>query len=451
MSSSEVKTTIILAVMMSMRMLGLFMILPVFAIYALELEGANSLWVGLAVGAYGLTQAVLQIPFGRLSDRFGRKPMIYFGLVLFIIGSLVAGFSDSIVGVTIGRALQGAGAIASVVMALASDLVSDENRTKAMAILGMSIGLSFCLAMVLGPLFTDHLGLQGLFFLIAAMGFVGILINGRLPTPIVKVKNRENIARTETLQAVLKNRDLMILNAGILILHMTMTSFFLVIPVVLNVRLSLPVAEHWIIYLPILFVSFLLMIPAIIYAEAKRKIRLVFRFAIALLAFSLLLSALLMESGYWLLLAIVLFFWAFNMLEALLPSMVAKFAPAMSKGSAMGVYSSSQFFGAFLGGGIGGWVIGDFGNPTLLLVLMFCVLLWLVIAFGLSTPLYAQTLILHLERMSSEQGEVMVERFLAEPGVEEATVIAQEGVAYLKVSKREVSIEQLKKFSVLGS
>ncbi len=439
MSKTEVKTTISLALMMSMRMLGLFMVLPVFAIYGVQLEGANALLIGLAIGAYGFTQAFLQIPFGRLSDSWGRKPVITLGLSLFALGSIIAGVSDSIYGVIVGRALQGAGAVASTIMALVGDLVRDEHRTKSMAMVG-----------ILGPALTHYFELSGLFLLTALLAGFGVMINLKLPTPIVRIRNRESLASKETLSGVLKQLDLRILNMGIFVLHMAMTALFLVVPVVLVRSLDLAVQSHWMVYLPIMFGSFVLMVPFMIMAEVKRQVRRVFRGAIALLACSLFVMAFFMNHPVMLLAGLGFYFLAFNLLEALLPSLVSRFAPAVSKGSAMGVYSPAQFAGALPGRALGGWLLGEMDAQVLLGVMASAVLLWWLASWKMSEPRYAQTKMLFLGKMAPAEGVKVAEELLSVPGIEEATVIAEEGTAYLKVDKKVLAPEALRKFSVMA-
>lgn len=449
MSRSEVKITLGLALLMGIRMLGLFMVLPVFSVYGQNLEGATLSLIGLAVGVYGLTQACMQIPFGRLSDRWGRKPVIALGLMLFAVGSLVAGYSDSIYGVIAGRALQGSGAVASTIMALLGDLIRDEHRSKAMAMLGMSIGVSFCVAMVVGPVIAYYFSFSGLFLITAGLALVGLLINFRLPTPIIKIRNRESFVRSETLGGVLKNIDLWRLNMGIFVLHMGLTALFLLIPLLLVDSVGLSIEVHWQVYLPIMIGAFFVMLPFMIIAERKRRVRLVFKSAVLVLVFSLWLMAKYSVQPILLLASLSLYFLAFNLLEALLPSLVSRFAPAASKGSAMGVYSASQFMGAFVGGALGGYLLESFGGEVLLLSLAGVALLWLLVSFTMSEPVYAQTKMIYLGRMARPVGEKIAQRLLAVQGVNEATVLAEEGTAYLKVDRKRLDQRALNEFMVV--
>ncbi|MCG8668484.1 MAG: MFS transporter, partial [Pseudomonadales bacterium] len=326
------------------------MILPVFSVYGMALEGATPLLVGVAIGAYGLTQALLQVPFGLASDRFGRKPVIIAGLVIFLIGSVVAAYADNIYGVIFGRALQGAGAIASAVMALLADLTRDDNRTKAMAMVGASIGVSFALALILGPLLAGYDGLAGLFWLTAHLAGLGILITIFLvPTPVSSQWHRENRPVLGQFSEVMRNRELLRLDFGVFLLHLTLTASFVAVPLMMVSQLEFANQEHWKLYLPVMLVAFIFMVPLMIVAEAKRRIKEVFLLAILLLGCGLLMLYLYRDSLWQVAIGLFVYFWAFNLLEAMLPSLVSKIAPPGSKGTSMGVYSASQFMGAFVG------------------------------------------------------------------------------------------------------
>src|SRR5690606_6701016 len=283
MNSTERRATWSLAGLFAVRMLGLFMILPVFAIYGQDLEGATPMLVGLAIGAYGLTQALLQVPFGFLSDRIGRKPVIYFGLTAFCIGSVVAALSDSIEGVIAGRFLQGAGAIASAVMALLADVTRDEERSKAMAIVGGSIGLSFVLALILGPLMAGWFELSGLFWFTALLAGCGILLTWRVvPSVEVRRVQLETGPIAGQFRDVFRNGGLMRLSVGVFVLHMVLTAGFVVMPGLLDAHTSMDKSDHWQVYLPVLFVSFVLMLPMMVFAERRGFIKQVFLLAIGL-------------------------------------------------------------------------------------------------------------------------------------------------------------------------
>ncbi|MCG8668436.1 MAG: MFS transporter [Pseudomonadales bacterium] len=452
MSPVETRATITLAILFMTRMLGLFMILPVFSVYGMALEGATPLLVGLAIGAYGLTQALLQVPFGLCSDRFGRKPVIIAGLVIFLIGSIVAAVAETIYGVIFGRALQGAGAIASAVMALLADLTRDDNRTKAMAMVGASIGASFALALVLGPLLAGYDGVSGLFWLTAHLAGLGILITIFLvPTPVSSQWHRENRPVLGQFSEVMQNQELMRLDFGVFLLHMTLTASFVAVPLLMVSHLNFESQEHWKLYLPVMVVAFAFMVPLMIVAEAKRRIKEVFLIAILLLGCGLLMLYLYHDSLWQIAMGLFVYFWAFNLLEAMLPSLVSKIAPPGSKGTSMGVYSASQFMGAFVGGSAGGYLLGVSGEGTVFLVCAALVLMWLWVAFGMGQPKFLQSYRVDLSTIEALDPKSLVDRFLDVVGVEEAVVIMEEQAAYLKIDRKRFDQEQLYKItSVAG-
>ncbi len=387
MNSQETRTAFSLAGIYSLRMLGLFLILPVFALYAEHLQGVTPMLVGMAIGAYGLTQAMLQIPFGMLSDRIGRKPVIIGGLLLFAIGSMVAAMSHSIWGVILGRALQGSGAIAAAVMALAADLSRDESRTKVMAAIGMSIGLAFILALILGPILNGLIGVPGIFWLTALLALAGIaIVLFFVPTPASTQIHTDTEAVPDQFVRVLSNVHLLRLDLGIFVLHLIITSVFLAVPLALRDLIGIGSGDHWMIYLPVLLVSILFMVPFIVVAERRNKMKQVFLGAVLTLALALSGLYLWHASLAGLLFSLVLFFTAFNLLESTLPSIVSKVASAASKGTAMGIYSTSQFAGAFVGGVTGGWIHGRFGLEGVFLFGAAAALIWLAAAFGMQIP-----------------------------------------------------------------
>jgi MFS family permease len=395
LSAQEKTAAFSLAGIYALRMFGLFLIMPVFAIYAEQLIDVTPVLIGLAIGIYGLTQAALQIPFGALSDRIGRKPVIIGGLLLFALGSVIAASADSIWGIILGRAIQGSGAIAAAVMALAADLSRDSQRTKVMAVIGVSIGLSFALSLVLGPVLDGWIGVSGIFWMTAVLALLGIAVIALIvPTPIEPVPTAETLALSIQLGAVVRNSLLLRLDFGILILHMVMTALFLSYPLMLRDIGGLAVAQHWLVYLPVLVCSVALMIPFILLAEKRGKQKPVFLGAIALLATAQLALGVVNAGLLGLALWLLLYFVAFNLLEATLPALISKAAPPESKGTAMGVYSTSQFAGAFLGGVIGGWVFAQTDAQGVFLFGAIAVLLWLVVAAGMQMPKRAETRIM---------------------------------------------------------
>ncbi|MCW9687304.1 MFS transporter [Proteus terrae] len=438
MTPLERKATWGLGTVFSLRMLGMFMVLPVLTTYGIQLQHATESLIGLAIGIYGLTQAIFQIPFGIFSDKFGRKPMIVFGLIIFIIGSLIAALSDNIYGIIIGRALQGAGAISAAVMALLSDLTREQNRTKAMAFIGISFGITFALALVLGPILTHIFGLHGLFWGIALLAFGGIIITlFTVPNSEHHILNRESGFVRGSVKKVLFDAQLLKLNTGIFSLHTLLMAAFVALPLVMN-SAGLAKEKHWIVYLVTMLIAFITVLPFIIYAEKKRKMKQVFLFCISLL---ILAQVILIISGssLWLIIAgIQVFFIGFNIMEALLPSLISKEAPAGYKGTAMGIYSTSQFLGVALGGILGGWLYQHYSAQTVFLGCLVIGFIWFFISLTLRQPSYVSSLRVELpESLSSSQQQQLQQLFKQQPGVNEVVIMADEQSAYIKVDTKK--------------
>ncbi len=445
LNATEKRASISLAVVFGLRMLGLFMIMPVFAYYGKELDGYSPLWVGLAIGAYGLTQALFQIPMGMLSDRIGRKPVIFIGLIVFAIGSVIAAMSDSVYGVALGRAVQGLGAIASAILALAADSSREEQRPKVMATIGVCIGLAFAVAMVVGPLVTQFVGLSGLFYFTALMAILGLLIvKFVVPDVVHKAPAGETVAIPQLLGKLLKKPELLRLDAGIFVLHLTLTAMFVVLPLKL-VAAGLEVTQHWLLYFPALILSFIFIIPMLIIGARQQKNKQFFLFSIVLMAASLFLLACANMPLWLILLAVFLYFTAFNFLEASLPAFISMLAPAGAKGSAMGIYSTSQFLGAFLGGVVGGTAYNYFGEQGLFIFIGCLMLCWLVIAFGMSNPSQIRNHVLSIKLMETQQAEQLASQLTQLAGVIEAVVVPYERVVYLKVKHTEFELSQAHK------
>ena len=413
-------------------MLGMFMVLPVLATYGQDLAGATPFLLGLAIGAYGLTQAVLQIPFGMLSDRFGRLPIIYIGLLIFAAGSVVAGMSDSVWGVISGRVLQGAGAISAAVMALLSDLTREQHRTKAMAMIGISIGISFAVAMVVGPLVTRGFGLSGLFWFTAAMALVGMVIIAiTVPKPAQQVVTRESGVAKTALAATLRNPDLLRLDLGIFVLHALLMASFVALPLALVEQGGLPKEEHWWVYLIALFVGFFAMLPFIIYSEKKRQMKRVFVGAVGVLMGTELFLWLFADSLTLLIIGTLAFFTAFNFLEASLPSLISKVSPAGAKGTAMGVYSTSQFLGAALGGMLGGWLFTVGGASLVFAGCAALAALWLIFAANMQEPPYVTSVRLSVSPAAMQDTQWLI-ALSAQAGVVDTILVAEEAAVYVK-------------------
>ncbi len=388
MNSTERRALFSLSSIYALRMLGLFMIFPVFSLYADGLEGTTPLLIGLAISIYGLTQAILQIPFGMLSDRFGRKPIIVFGLLLFAAGSVVAACSETIYGVLLGRALQGSGAIAAAIMAMAADLTRESQRTKIMASIGASIGASFIVAMVLGPVLSEWIGVPGMFWLIAASSLLAILV------VIYVVPVAEHVVPVASNRANLKtaisNAVLLRLDFSIFLLHALLSACFVVFPLLLRDSLQVAPSQHWLIYFPVLVGTFVCIVPLIILSEKRGKTRPLLLATVALMALAQLLLSGSASSLEMALVGLTLFFVAFNFMEATFPSLVSKTCPAEIKGVCMGVYGSSQFFGVFVGGALGGYLMGEFGHQMIFYVGAGACVVWFLVLLGLpSSPVKA--------------------------------------------------------------
>ncbi|MDA8108181.1 MAG: MFS transporter [Betaproteobacteria bacterium] len=436
MKPIELRATGSLAAVFAVRLLGLFMIYPVFAAYAGQLRGATPATIGLALGAYGLTQGVLQIPFGLLSDRVGRKTMITLGLVLFGIGSAVAALSTSIGGVLLGRAVQGTGAVGSVILATVADLTREEVRIRAMAIVGMTIGFAFLVAIVVGPLLAHWVGVSGIFWLTAALAAVGIaIVLGAVPTPARIVRHRDAEAVPALFGRVLADRELLRLDFAIFALHAILTASFLAVPQLLASSLHLSARGEWLVYLPVLAASVVVMVPTIIAAEKGARMKEIFLGTIAVLAASLAALALAGRHPAVLVAALVAFFAAFNVMEAMLPSLVTKLAPADAKGTATGIYSSSQFLGIFFGGAAGGWAWA-YDRATGIFVFGLAVALaWLGVAATMRRPGRYASHLVHLGAVERQALAALAARLRAAPGVIEAVLAPEEGVAYLKIDR----------------
>ena len=448
MTSLEKRVATSLSAIFASRMLGLFMVLPVFAIYAEELEGFSPTLAGLAIGIYGLTQAIFQIPMGLLSDRIGRKPVIIGGLVIFAIGSVVAAMADSITGVIVGRALQGAGAIASAIMALAADLTREEHRIKVMASIGMSIGLSFAMALVFGPMLHGWFGVEGIFWITAILALGGIAVaKFWVPTPLLSRFHRDAEVEISWFRKALADPELLRLDTGIFILHFILVSQFVVMPVVLRDQLGIELEHHWHVYLPVLFIAVLTMVPFIILAEKKRKIKQVLVGAIFVLAISQLGLPLYTDSLVGFMIMLWLFFSAFNLLEASMPSLVAKLAPAAHKGTAMGAYSTSQFLGVFLGGLTGGSLSEFYGISGVASFNIMLLVLWAGLAITMKKPFFFTSYLLNVGKITEDRAQEILKDLSRISGVVDVTVIAEDGIAYLKIDKQHVNMDELHCFA----
>ncbi|WP_442768550.1 MFS transporter [Acinetobacter bohemicus] len=435
MNALERRSTFALSSIFALRMLGLFMIIPVFSVAGQSYQGATPALIGLAVGVYGLTQAILQIPFSLLADRFSRKPLVVLGLLLFALGGAVAAMSESIYGVIIGRAIAGGGAVSAVVMALLADITREEQRSKAMAVMGMSIGVSFMVAFSLGPWLTSLVGISGLFWVTTIMGLAAISMLLLVPKVTRHHRNYQQGYVTQ-LKQVLKMGDLNRLHISVFALHLLLTAMFIYMPSQLIEFADIPLSRHGLVYLPLLVISLFFAFPSIILAEKYRKMRGIFLTAIGGIVLGLLVLIFGFESKYILLLGLALFFIAFNVMEALLPSWLSKSAPIQSKATAMGVNASSQFLGAFFGGMIGGQLLILNNTSMGWGILTAIAVVWLLISFGLVQPRYLSSLVIRLPE--SKQTDEWTSQLLAIRGIEEVVVMPDQQVAYIKVDKQQI-------------
>ena len=384
MTSTERRATAGLAGIFGLRMLGMFIVLPVLALYAETLPGGRDhTLVGLALGAYGLTQAVLQVPFGWASDRWGRKPVIIAGLVIFALGSFIAAWAPTILWTIVGRTVQGAGAISAAVIALTADLTRDTVRSRAMAAIGMTIGATFALSLVVAPALTPVIGVPGIFVLtgVLALGAIVLLLR-MVPDPAAPTRPRDTPAQWKR---VLVDRDLLRLNYGIFALHAALMALFVQVPFMLRDN-GVAAARHWLVYLPVLAASVVLMLPALWQADRPGRGKPVFVGAVVVLFTGQVLLALADASLPMTLVALVVFFTGFNLLEATLPSLVSKFAPPTVKGAATGVYSSVQFLGAFVGAAAGGWLSQWHGAAAVFGFGLVLTAIWLAVSATMSAP-----------------------------------------------------------------
>jgi len=449
MTPFERRASVGLASIYGLRMLGLFIILPIFALYAEKLPGGESHFlIGVALGAYGLTQAILQIPAGWLSDRFGRKPIIIVGLLLFAAGSFIAAAADDIYWIIAGRVIQGAGAINAAVMALTADLTREEHRTKAMAMIGMTIGVTFSLSMVLSPLLYKTIGMSGMFALTGVLAFISIaMVLWYIPQPRITRFHSDTEANTGKLKEVLRNADLLRMDLGVFTLHAILMSVFMQVPFILRAA-GLDAQHQWQVYLPVMLIAFVLMVPPIIIAEKKAKLKQVFMLAIGMAAIAQLGILFLQDSLWGMALTLLVFFTAFNVLEATQPSIVSKIAPLASKGTAMGVFSSVQFLGAFFGSAMGGLLMQLYGGNAVLIFAVVMLLIWLLVASGMRAPEPLMTRMFHLPEMDEAAASELRLSLAQLRGVREVLVVASEQIACLKVEMGgfdEDAVEQLVK------
>ncbi|MGC1182298.1 MFS transporter [Legionella sp.] len=446
MNYSWSKTVFPIAAIFSFRMWGLFLLIPVFSIDAANLQGATPVLIGLALGIYGLAQGILQIPFGLFSDKIGRKPIITIGLILFAGGSLLGALTHSIYGMIFARMLQGTGAIGSVLIALLADLTPDEQRTKAMAVIGMTIGTSFSLAMVISPALSHQFGLAGIFYLTAALAILGLLLlHVVIPKPTRECFHSDSETNPVLFKQVLHNKHLQRLNAGIFCQHFILTATFFAMPFLLNKQVEHGnLTQQWHFYLPLMLGSFLLMIPFIFLAEKKKLMKSIFLLSVLVLSLSQLALAYTYQNWLSLCLFMLTFFTAFNILEAALPSLISKQAHPNSKGTAMGIYSTSQFLGLFSGGALAGILYQWHGSQGIFIINALIGTAWLVIAYAMKPQAYLTTLILPCTWPNKK--EEALTQLLNIKGIIDVVFVPKEQAFYLHIDKEhylEGSAEQI--------
>lgn len=438
MNYSWSKTVFPIAAIFSFRMLGLFLLIPIFTVYAAQLQGATPTLIGIALGGYGLTQGICQMPFGMLSDKFGRKPMIIIGLILFALGSLLGAISDSIYGIIAARALQGTGAIGSVLIALLADLTADEDRTKAMAVIGMTIGTSFSLAMIISPAISSHFGLAGIFYLTAVLSFFGILIiQFIIPKPQHECFHADSETNPALFKGVIKDAQLLRLNMGIFCQHFILTATFFAVPIILGEHIKQGhLHQQWHFYFPLMLCSFLAMIPLIVFSERKNKTKIIFLSSVLITTLTQFLLAYSYQNWLSLCLLMFIYFIVFNFLEASLPSQISKQASPKSKGTAMGVYSTGQFLGIFAGGSLAG-ILYQWGNCQAIFMLNALVsFLWMIATCSLRINNNLATLIISYNSVQENEAELS-KQLLTLAGIKELNIAKEEAVIYLRINRQE--------------
>jgi MFS family permease len=447
LNPQETRAAISLALVYVLRMLGLFMVIPVLAIAAVDYPDYSPLFVGLAIGGYGLTQAILQIPMGVLSDKWGRKPVIYMGLCFFALGSLVAANADSMAMLTLGRILQGAGAIAGAIMALAADVTRESERAKVMAIIGVSIGFSFYVALLTGPIIAGLYGIQGIFWITAVLTVCCLpLVKFGVPTPKENSPSGDALPQLSQLKNLAKEPSLWRLNMSVLTVHLLITCFFVQVPVLLT-EVNFGLDEHWKIYTPILVVSVLILVMLM---KLCKQLQTSTSFIISLTLMAMGFGLFLLPELNWVVIIIAgtLFFAGFNYMEAHMPVMVSSIAPAGKKGSAMGIYASFQFFGAFLGGVISGALTGWLGPKLALVACLLFIVIAMIIVWGLQKTTTVKRVTLTIEnraRFQQTSNKTLLESDFGKlEGVQEVLVDVEKRAVYLKVDSKGFDIEKAK-------
>ena len=451
MTSFEIKSTLGIAFIYILRMLGLFIVLPIMSLHLTDLsEYSSTFMIGLAFGMYGLTQALFQIPFGILSDKFGRKKMILLGLFIFLVGSIFIYFSQSLIMIIIGRALQGAGAISAVLLALLADLTTDSARTKSMAIIGASIGLTFGISIVLSPILNSYLGFENIFLMIAILTLIamGVLIR-YIPAPINVAKNKDN---KTSYQQVIFDKVFLKLDFGIFSLHASQIIMFMMIPVMLN-NIGYPIKYHWQIYLPVFVLSILAIVPMILLSSKKHMLKTFFLGSIILLILVQYLFINWSDSKQNIMIILLIYFVGFNFLEATLPSLISRLSPKNLKGLVLGAYNTSQSLGIFMGGILGGFIASRYGNQAIFIVSALFLLIWLFTMIKFIFPANRKDLVLKINPnfflLPKNLTDEIYKKINRLEFVEETLIFPSESYIIIK-SKNNLSLDQKKIIKIIG-
>lgn len=443
MTQQELRAIFGLSAVLSLRMLGILMVVPVLSTYGMQLHDASLTMIGIAIGIYGFLQALFQIPVGLISDRISRKPLIVCGLLIFLIGSIIAATTNSIWGLILGRALQGSSAISPAVMALLSDFTREQNRTAAMGFIGVSLGITFAVSLILGPIIAHTLGLHVLFWIIALLAFIGIIII----LTIVPVTNSNKATKNKFIDSrfgltkVLMEARFIKLNAGIMLLHTLLMSSFIALPILMK-KSELASDTHWKVYLIIMLLSFIAVVPVMIYAEKHRRMKRVFMSSIAILLLSELLLWLSGGNSWVIIGGMQLFLAAFNVMESILPSWISKESPEDYRGAIMGVYSTSQFIGVAIGGSLGGWLYDIKGEHLIFIFGIWLTVFWFLISSTMKEPTYVSSLKIKVPSLLIKDSSI---QYYIEglPGVVKAKIVPEEMSAYITVDLKYTSREQL--------
>ncbi|PPI86337.1 MFS transporter [Candidatus Pantoea edessiphila] len=445
LNPTELRASLGLSMIFALRMLGMFMVLPVLTTYGMLLQNANKTLIGIAIGIYGFTQAIFQIPFGLISDRVGRKPLIIFGLSLLILGSLISANSCSIWGLIIGRALQGSGAVSAVIMALLSDLIREQNLSKVTAYVGINFGITFAIAIIISPIVVHEFGLHFLFWIITFFSLFCIyIIMFIVPKETNHVTNREIGIIKNSFFKILYNNKLMQLNISIFFLHTLLTCNLIVLPHQFETA-GFPISMHWKIYLITMLIAFTFVIPCIVYTEIKRSIKRTFLIGVLIIIISEIVLQIAFNNFWILFIGIQLFLFAFSLMEAIIPSLVSKESPLGYKGTAMGFYSTCQFFGVACGSSIGGWILGNYNIQT---VLLFCILIsifWLLISLNMKEPPYIMSTRITLNNKMLSIPNIE-KKIRLQPGVVEVLVVFEEKNLYIKIDSKITNRSKIEQF-----